>query len=381
MRPKPLRLLPWFTAVILLIAGGLAFSWLNDRFDGARVSKASGLAEWVGASKPSQTAKQSLKTIIHESQKSVVQIIVMTGNEERIGSGFLYNDQGDVITNAHVVAGAKTVTVKTSEAKNYDGTVIGIGDSMDVAVVRVPQLAGEPPLKIDTAGTADIGDEVIAIGSPLGLQNSVSTGMISGTNRAFRLDPYTYKNMYQITAPITHGNSGGPLLLKKNGRAIAINSAGTDDGKIGFSLPLADCIGQIKAWSAHPQAVDGINGTAAGADGSLLANAKYVVNYFYESLTAHDYVTAYALLGSDWQEKTPYQTFRNGYMKTLDIRVQAIKSAPAEDGRASVTATVIAEEQANKGRVVKTKYQAVYTVGYENDQLKLLSGRQEKAKK
>jgi len=372
-----------FISLILLITAGFSFYELNTYFSGFEVQKTSAIVQPNG--KTDSTTAVDLKTVIHNSQKDVVQITVITQDEEVIGSGFLYNDKGDIITNAHVVAGARKVSVKTSDAKTYDGTVIGIGDKTDIAVVRVPELAGVTPLKINRTHKAEVGDQVIALGSPLGLQNTVTTGMISGINRSFTIDPYEYKNMYQITASITHGNSGGPLIDRETGEAIAINSAGTEEGNIGFSIPIIDCIDQIESWSENPQDVSGVNGTVDVTDGdtsdqdSFNQDAQYIVNYFYESLAARDYVTAYMLLGSDWQKKTSYDEFRKGYLKTLDITINDISSTLLNDGRhVKVTVVISAEEQADDGKIVTHRYKTTYTVGYENDQLKLLDGTGEK---
>jgi len=372
-----------FISLILLIAAGFSFYELNTYFSGFEVQKTSAIVQPNG--KTDSTTAVDLKTVIHNSQKDVVQITVITQDEEVIGSGFLYNDKGDIITNAHVVAGARKVSVKTSDAKTYDGTVIGIGDKTDIAVVRVPELASVTPLKINRTHKAEVGDQVIALGSPLGLQNTVTTGMISGINRSFTIDPYEYKNMYQITASITHGNSGGPLIDRETGEAIAINSAGTEEGNIGFSIPIIDCIDQIESWSENPQDVSGVNGTVDVTDGdtsdqdSFNQDAQYIVNYFYESLAARDYVTAYMLLGSDWQKKTSYDEFRKGYLKTLDITINDISSTLLNDGRhVKVTVVISAEEQADDGKIVTHRYKTTYTVGYENDQLKLLDGTGEK---
>lgn len=379
-------ILSTIVSLIFLIGAGLAFYYLYQHFTDYKVTKASGIIKPVAKTSGTNT-EPDLKTVIHNSQKDVVQISVTTKDGEVIGSGFLYNDQGDVITNAHVVSGASTVTVKTSDAQIYTGRVIGIGDKTDVAVVRVPNLANQTPIKIDQTTKAEIGDQVIALGSPLGLQNTVTLGIISGVNRSFTIDPFDYQDMYQISASITHGNSGGPLLNQKTGEAIAINSAGTEEGNIGFSIPLIDVMSQIESWSKNPQDVSGIDGAATAESGdtgkdSLSQDAEYIVNYFYESLAAHDYVTAYALLGSSWQENKTYDDFRKGYLKTLDITINDISSQITDDGdHAIVSVTIAADEQDGNGQVVTSHYKTTYTVGYENDQLKLLDGKGVKLKK
>ena len=141
-------------------------------------------------------------------------------------------------------------------------------------------------------------------------------------------------------------------------------------------------IQQLESWSENPQDVSGFNGSTptdneSGGD-TFSQDAEYIVNYFYESLAAHDYVTAYALLGSDWQEKTNYEDFRNGYLKTLDVTINDISSVLSDDGNhAIVTVIIEADEQGDSGEPKVNHYKSTYTIGYENDQLKLLDGKGE----
>src|SRR5690625_5204865 len=165
------------------------------------------------------------------------------------GSGFLYNDKGDIITNAHVIEDANVIYVRTSNAHIYSAAVIGIGEDTDIAVIRVPELADQSFLSTEKDSSGEIGDEIIALGSPHGFQNTVTLGIISGSERNFSVDGYDYNNVYQISAQITHGNSGGPLIHRNTGNVIGINSVGTNDGTIGFSIPILEVIDQIEQWS------------------------------------------------------------------------------------------------------------------------------------
>lgn len=321
-----------------------------------------------------------LKEIIHEAQKLVVKIELPDGS---LGSGFLYNDKGDVITNAHVVANTKEVKVKTADSKKFSGTVIGISSDTDVALVRVSGLAGIKPLKIAKDRKADIGDEVLALGSPLGLQNTVTTGIISGVDRDFDLKPFHYENVYQISAPIAPGNSGGPLIDSKTGEVLGINSAGIDQGSIGFSIPIPNVISLIESWSKSP--MSSLPEVALEQEAysyqeeySPEEQAKNLVSYFYESINYGDYVTAYSLLGSSWQSKISYETFRNGYLNTLSVTIDNI-AAKQNGEKVSVSAIITAEERKN-GSTTYTKYKLSYEVGDENDQLKILAGKGEKIK-
>jgi serine protease Do len=321
---------------------------------------------------------RELKEIIHETQKLVVKIELPDGS---LGSGFLYNDKGDVITNAHVVANTKEVKVKTADSKEFSGTVIGISSDTDVALVRVPGLAGVEPLKIAKNRKAEIGDEVLALGSPLGLQNTVTTGIVSGIDRDFDLAPFHYEDVYQISAPIAPGNSGGPLIDSKTGEVLGINSAGIDQGSIGFSIPIPNVITLIEGWSKSPMASLPSVALEQEAysyeeENSPEELAKYLVNY--ESINYGDYVTAYSLLGSSWQSKISYETFRNGYLNTLSVTIDDIVAKKIGE-KVSVTVIITAEERKN-GSTTYSKYKLSYDVGYENDHLKILAGKGEEIK-
>ncbi|MCM3204052.1 S1C family serine protease [Paenibacillus illinoisensis] len=321
--------------------------------------------------------KKTRKQIIEDSQKKVVTIESGIG----LGSGFLYNEKGDVITNAHVVEGSKEVTVRTLNHEEYQGTVIGIGEETDVAVVRVPGLQKLTPLTI-AKSKAETGDEVLALGSPLGLENTVTTGIISGVGRSFEIPPYIYSNLYQISAPITHGNSGGPLIHAETGEVLGINSAVVEqEGGIGFSIPITSVLKQVQAWSEKPNTTTVVqtNGEGNKAASGTSAEAEGLVTSFYLSLNESDYVTAYALLGSEWQSGTSYAKFREGYLNTSYVTISGISSSNHGNDEMEVTATITADERRD-GEYVTSKYKVTYQLGYENGQLKILHGQGKKIK-
>lgn len=376
------------SSLFLLIGTGVGFYYLNDYYDSTEVEATSSLGEVIKT--PTKADESTdLKSIIHETQKSVVQIEVQLKDDATSsGSGFLYNSTGDVITNAHVVEGAEKITVKTSDAKQFEAQIIGMGDTTDIAVIRVPGLKETEPLPVAEERMAEVGDDIIALGSPLGLQNTVTTGIISGLDREFILEPYRYEHIYQISAPITNGNSGGPLIDADTGEAIAINSAGTDSGGIGFSIPLPNVIDQIKGWSEEPVelTVDSeskeVVSTPQGLTGEdYKDNATYLIGYFYESLSTQDYVTAYSLLGSRWQSEMTYEDFRSGYIHTVNVEVSNMAgSLNQTNDEVKVTATIKAEERTENHKTTTALYNVTYQVGYENDHLKILSGKAQKLK-
>ncbi|WP_418040408.1 S1C family serine protease [Paenibacillus xylanilyticus] len=377
----------WSTIIscaIIIGAGAGGVFWIHQHSEkqlqgGPRLAVvAAQEAETTTAKTASNSnVKKTRKQIIEDSQKKVVTIESGIG----LGSGFLYNDKGDVITNAHVVEGSKEVTIRTLNHEEYQGTVIGIGEETDVAVVRVPGLQKLTPLTI-AKSKAEIGDEVLALGSPLGLENTVTTGIISGVGRSFEIPPYIYSNLYQISAPITHGNSGGPLIHAETGEVLGINSAVVEqEGGIGFSIPITSVLKQVQAWSEKPNATTVVqtNGGGNKAASGTSAEAEGLVTSFYLSLNESDYVTAYALLGSEWQSGTSYAKFREGYLNTSYVTISGISSSNHGNDEMEVTATITADERRD-GEYVTSKYKVTYQLGYENGQLKILHGQGKKIK-
>ncbi|OIJ22309.1 serine protease [Anaerobacillus alkalidiazotrophicus] len=323
---------------------------------------------------PASTVPRDLKDIIHETQKKVVNIETDNG----FGSGFLYTENGDVVTNAHVVANVKEVHVKTSDGRSYPGTVIGISSTLDLAVVRVSGLKGNEPLTIHEK-RAEIGDEILALGSPLGYQNTVTTGIISGVDRNFEIEPFHFENVYQISAPIAPGNSGGPLVEATTGEVFGINSAGANQGNIGFSIPIIDVVSVIDDWITNPLSeLPTINLSSDGYEDIQFSEeelAGYIVSYFYESLSQGDYVTAYSLLGSEWQKDMSYESFRNGYQNTLAVSLDDLTVVKKDDGYEVIGFISALERQES---LSYQSYKVTYFIRYENDQLKIISGKGEK---
>lgn len=379
---KKNRLLPTLLTIVILLAGATGFYGMSQYFGSYKVTQASTLAKPQSAQASAQTGPKTLKQIVQENQKRVVQILVQSKDQTVLGSGFLYDGKGDVITNAHVVKGAKMVTVKTNDSKNYTGKVIGVGNAVDVALVRVNGLSGKTPVTMGNQHPAKVGDKVIALGSPLGLQNTVTTGMVSGIHKDFQIGNFSYQNVYQISAPITHGNSGGPLLSRSTGKVLAINSAGTKDGNIGFSIPVQEVLGVVREWAKHPQNIQGKDArvTDAGAiNGDVSTkDAMDLISFYYQSINAGDYVTAYAQLGSDWQNKISYEKFRDGFINTISSTVTQM-NAKQKGKNVIVTADLNAVMHKDK-KEQTAKYKMTFTIGTENNQLKLLKGSGEKIK-
>jgi putative serine protease PepD len=158
------------------------------------------------------------------------------------GSGFVYDSKGDIVTNQHVVSGAKTITVRFWNGSKYSAHVVGTDPSTDLAVIRVKAPSSLlHPLTLGNSDAVQVGSGVVAIGSPFGLAGSVTSGIVSALHRQM-ISPsgFSIDDSIQTDAPINHGNSGGPL-LDANGHVIGVNAqiqseSGGSDG-VGFAIP------------------------------------------------------------------------------------------------------------------------------------------------
>ncbi len=154
------------------------------------------------------------------------------------GSGFVINADGYIVTNNHVVDGATEVRVKLSEGRELTAKVVGRDPKIDVALIKV-DATGLPVIPLGDSTAMQVGEPVMAIGNPFGLEQTVTTGIVSGTGRVIGEGPYD--DFIQTDASINPGNSGGPL-INASGRAIGINTAilsrsGGSIG-IGFAIPI-----------------------------------------------------------------------------------------------------------------------------------------------
>ena len=154
-----------------------------------------------------------------------------------LGSGFIIDEKGIVITNNHVIKGAEDVFVRVNGEKNIKAKVIGADPGMDLAVLQIESDQKFTPVKFGDSDTARIGDWVIAIGNPFGLGGTVTAGIISARNRSIGLS--RYEDYIQTDASINQGNSGGPL-FNMDGDVVGINTAILGQSGsigIGFAIP------------------------------------------------------------------------------------------------------------------------------------------------
>ena len=206
----------------------------------------------VSDSQPAaSTTGLSVNSIYKRTYRGVVDVKVKSqttngfgGSQSQAaeGSGFVYDASGHVITNQHVVAGATSVNVTFWNGKSYGAHVVGTDPSTDLAVLKVdapPTILY--PLTLDNSNNVQVGDNVVAIGSPFGLSETVTAGIVSALHRQMTSpNNFAIDDSIQTDAAINHGNSGGPL-LDNQARVIGVNAqiesdSGGSDG-VGFAIP------------------------------------------------------------------------------------------------------------------------------------------------
>ena len=154
--------------------------------------------------------------------------------ERSLGSGFIIDKEGYIVTNNHVIKDADEIKVILHDKSEYDGKIIGVDPITDLALIKI-EAKNLHPLTFGSSGKAEVGSWVVAIGSPFGLEQTVTTGIVSAKGRIIGSGPYD--DFIQTDASINPGNSGGPL-LNLDGKVIGINTAIVKSGQgIGFAIP------------------------------------------------------------------------------------------------------------------------------------------------
>jgi S1-C subfamily serine protease len=262
-KPKPKRLFSVAVIAVLLtvsLVGAAGIYSLNQQVTSLQSEIASLQSAATTATDSSGvttyvSSETSLTSLYSEVENSVVTIectvTVASGmpwapttTEEVQGSGFVYEYNGEmvIITNNHVIADAKSITVTFADANNYTATVLGADSSTDIAVLSTNAPTSEyHPLDIVSSSTLSVGESVVAIGSPYGLTGTMTTGIVSAVDRTITVTEtsgsYEMTGLIQTSAPINSGNSGGPLMTY-NGEVIGITTAiVTNSDGLGFAVP------------------------------------------------------------------------------------------------------------------------------------------------
>jgi S1-C subfamily serine protease len=248
------------TTLVTALCGGLAGGLIALALDGDPAASSSAGAPASAAAAPAASTGGAALTPAQTYSRDAPGVVVITATQtekvpstlfsppstqsvQSLGSGFVIDRQGDIVTNDHVVTGAKGVRVGFSGGSSYPAKIVGTDPSTDLAVVRVGAPASAlHPLAFGDSASAAVGDPVYAIGNPFGLDRTMTAGIVSATGRDIQApNRLTIPNAIQTDAPINHGNSGGPL-LDARGHVIGVNSqieGGTVDANVGvgFAIP------------------------------------------------------------------------------------------------------------------------------------------------
>jgi len=269
-------------AFILFGGGVLGASLLRDDAD---LGGPAALPAAPGAVAPDARSR-SLRQIYADVHRSVVQVRVTDGGASGSGTGFLIDSDGTIVTNSHVVADASEVQVRFDDhGADVDAEVVARDQSSDLAVLRVDtsKTKNIKPLALADSGTVKVGDFAVAIGYPLGLGRTMTTGIISGVGRAIKApNGFSIDKVIQTDAALNPGNSGGPL-LDGAGRVIGVNSqiatAGGGGGNvgIGFAVPsntVRQVVPRLRTGGSIRRAYVGISSIASTVgQGALVAGA------------------------------------------------------------------------------------------------------------
>ena len=220
------------------------------------------------------------------------------GQSSALGSGFVIDKSGHIVTNYHVVRDAGEVTVSFSNRDTVKAEVVGTDASTDLAVLRVATAANAlTPLPLGNSDVVRVGDPVVAIGNPFGLDRTVTSGIVSALQRLITApNRFTIDHVIQTDAPINPGNSGGPL-LNARGQVIGVNtqietgtgSSATGNVGIGFAVPantVKDVVAQILRTGRVDHAYLGISGQAVTDDVADAYNLPVEAGVLVESVTS-----------------------------------------------------------------------------------------------
>jgi S1-C subfamily serine protease len=257
-------------ALIGIGVGAGAYSALDPDPETRTVVQATGAEPVVAQAEP-----RSVNGVYQAARDSVVEVTVagaaqdtpFEGPEPRgQGSGFVYDGEGHVVTNAHVVDNGNDFTVTFRDGSRHEATLVGADPSTDLAVIKVDAPAAKlKPLRLADSDSLRVGDSVVAMGSPFGLEQSVTTGIISALGREMTApNDFAIDDSIQTDAAINHGNSGGPL-LNLRGDVIGVNAqirseSGGNDG-VGFAIPsntVKDIAGRLVSGGSIQHAYLGV---------------------------------------------------------------------------------------------------------------------------
>ena len=361
MEKTNLRRAAAVSAALVLGGGAGAGIYAAAAGDSSSTSTSTTASPATSTTQPvvSRTSTTSLEQLYKDVTPGVVDITVTEngagggipgfpgggGQSQAEGTGFVYDSSGHIVTNAHVVDGASAITVHFKDGSTAKATLVGADDSSDVAVIKVNVDSSKlHPLTLGTSSTVLPGQAVVAIGSPFGLTETMTAGIVSAVDRTITApNNYSIAGAIQTDAAINHGNSGGPL-LDTNGNVIGVNaqiqtdanSAASDNAGVGFALPIdavkkvADTFiagGKVQHAYLGISVGDTADNTGAQiervvagspAEKAGLRSGDVITAIDGNAITSSDELTA-AVGAKTPGDKVTITVKRNGATKTIDV--------------------------------------------------------------
>ena len=268
-------------------------------------------ASTVGETIQSYPQNLSLIEIFERSESGVVRVNVQRGEADDVtgglGSGFVFDKKGHVITNAHVVDNAKKVVVTFLDGRSYNAEIIGVDEFTDLAVIKVnADFALLQPLALGDSSNLKVGEPIAAIGNPFGLSGSMTSGIVSQLGRLLPSGSgYSIPDVIQTDAAINPGNSGGPL-LNMRGEVVGINTAiqsttGEFTG-VGFAIPsqtIAKIVPTLTEDGEYKHPWIGISGRDIDPDLAKVLGLKDAVGFLVVTVVENSPASKAGLIGSE----------------------------------------------------------------------------------
>ncbi|MBT8242422.1 MAG: trypsin-like serine protease [Nitrosopumilus sp.] len=265
----------------------------------------------VGEVTPLYSKSLSLIEIFEKSEPGVVRVNVQRGATEEVsggvGSGFVFDKKGHIITNAHVIKDASKVVVTFLDGRSYNAEIIGTDQYTDIAIIKVnADLALLNPLSIGDSSNLKVGEQIAAIGNPFGLSGSMTAGIVSQLGRLLPSGSgYSIPDVIQTDAAINPGNSGGPLLNMRGeivGINTAIQSATGEFTGVGFSIPsqtVAKIVPILIEDGEYKHPWIGIAGRDIDPDMAKVLDLKDAIGFLVITVVEDSPASRAGLIGSD----------------------------------------------------------------------------------
>ena len=246
-RRWPRRVAGGAALLALVAGGGTAGAVVAEHYADATPAAATAPATTAA---PVSTTSTGLAAVAAKVSPSIVTVLVDGRSESSLGSGVVLSADGLVLTNNHVIASGGTVSVRLSDGRTVPASVVAADTTHDLALVRASGLSGLTPATFGTDDSVAVGDTVLAFGAPLGLEGTVTSGIVSALDREVDTGAEQLTGLLQTDAAINEGNSGGAL-VDTSGTVIGINVAiatagdqSTGNVGVGFAIP-ADTVSRV----------------------------------------------------------------------------------------------------------------------------------------